>query len=126
MNQVDIQGTASDILKAATYHGTLGEILMIMAEIHEHHSQQDEASQGQRNDGPCHTKGMPLQGIQGRKDNQYNHNGIEPAAVHDTLGPIPITAHHIAIKEEGEIHEQLVNAGSVHKLAGGASPSKSP
>ena len=70
----------------------------------------------QRQDSPRHAQRVPFEGIEGGKDDNDNQHGEEPGAVHNLLSPIPIAMNDIAIEEEGEIEEQLADAGSIHKL----------
>ena len=107
MNQIDVKRSASDILKTGTYQSIFSDVLLVMAEVHKDNGQQSESGNGQRQHGPLHSQDMPLQRIEGGKDDNDDNNRVEPLGVHQSLEALPIAMHHIAIDKEGEIHEQL-------------------
>jgi len=116
MYQIDVKRPPSYVLQTCANDSLLSEVLLVMPEIHKHHSQQDKARQCQWNNGPGHTQKMPLLGVQESKDDNNDNRWKEPTGVHQSLGLIPVSAYDIAIKEKGEIHKQLTKAGIVHKV----------
>ena len=86
VDEVDVEGTPSDILQGASYPGHLGEILLIMTEIHKDDGQQDKLGQRQGKVRPLQTQGMPLEHIKSAEDDDDDDERIEPAGVHYPLG----------------------------------------
>ena len=114
MNKIDVQRPASDVLQRCSHEGHLGEILMIMTEIHKGCRQQQEFGHRQRHNSPRHSHEVPLQGIHRTENHQHNQYGEEPLAVHNALGLLPIAMYDIAVQEEGEIEKHLSQTG-VHQ-----------
>ena len=97
-----------------------------MPEIHEDDGEQDETGKGEGDDGPLTPEGVPLLRVDSSKDNDEDDEGIEPAGIHEALSLRPVAAHYVAIEEEGEIHEQLAEAGVVHEGRWGAAVTLCP
>ncbi len=105
VDEVDIERAATDILQRTADNRAAGEVLLIVAKIHKGNRQQPELSQRRGQVGPRKLEVMPLDDISGRKDDNENDNRVEPTAVHDALGLLPVTVYDVAEKEEGEMIE---------------------
>ena len=116
VDEVDVEGATPNILQRGSYDGQLGEILLIVAEIHEDNGEQSELSDGRGQIGPLQTQLVPLQDVERCPDNQGNNQWIEPLGVHHLLGLIPIAVHDIAIEEEGEMDEHTPQREVVNPL----------
>jgi len=116
VDEVDIERATTDILQRTADNRVAGEVLLIVAEIHKGYGQQPELSQRRGQVGPCKLEVVPLDDIGGRKDDDENNYRVEPAAVHDALGLLPVTMYDVAEKEEGEMIEHPLQAQVVQPL----------
>lgn len=64
VNQIDVERATPDVLQAGTDNRPLGEVLLVIAEVHEDDGQQRKACQGQRQGGPGHSQPVPLLGVE--------------------------------------------------------------
>ena len=116
MDEIDVEGATPNILQRGSYDGQLGEILLIVAEIHEDDGEQSELGNGRGQIGPLQTQLVPLQDVKGGQDDQDNDHGVEPLGVHDALGLVPIAVDDVAIEEEGEMDEHTPQRQVVNPL----------
>ena len=115
MQQIDVERTAPDELKALS-ETCLPEKRLFMPEEHEDYRQQQEHGQRMGQRCPLHMQRVPLDHFQRHHYRQRQHHRVEPAGVHQPLRLIPVTVHDGAIEEEGEIAEHLHQAGVVEEL----------
>lgn len=78
-----------------------------MAEIHEHHRQENELGESGWYVCPCHTKGVPLEDIHGAEDYQHHQHGEKPLGIHQSLSLLPIPPDNVAKNKEGKVLHEL-------------------
>ena len=104
MYQINIQRTSANILQWNAHESQLGEVLMVVAEVHKCDGKQSESRHRQGNDSPRHAHIVPLQGI------ECTEYGKEPLRVHYPLCLVPITVYDVTVKEERKIEGYLNKA----------------
>ena len=116
MNQIDIQRATAYILQRGADDGHLGEVVLVVAEIHQGDEQQEEHGSRLGDDSPRHTQGAPFQGIHRTEDSQQHDDGEEPLRVHQFLETIPIAMGNITKEEERHPQHQLPQTGIQQEL----------
>ena len=116
MDEVDVERAAAYVLQRGSNDSHLREIVLIMTEIHQGDDEQQEHCRRQRNNGPRHAQGVPLQGIHRAQHGQHDDDGEEPLRVHQSLGAVPIAMGYIAKEEERHPEHQLSEAGVYQEL----------
>ena len=116
VEQIDVERATAYELQATAQGGLIGEEVAVMPEEHENHRQQQEHREGVGQRGPLHSEVVPLDDFERGDECEKNHNGEEPARVHQPLRTFPIAMHDGTVEEEGEVAYHLHEAGVVHKL----------
>ena len=72
VKHIDVKSSSSYVLQASSNHRELREIILEIAEIHEHDGQQRELGYGAGQIGPLKTQGVPLQYVQRANDDYHS------------------------------------------------------
>jgi hypothetical protein len=107
MDKIDVERTHTNVLQESAHSCILGKRVLIIAEEHKHHQQEQIHRRCSRQVCPLELQCMPFQNVGTAKEAHNNHKREEPVGIEKTLPTVPVSANNIAEDKEMEIPHRL-------------------